>query len=114
MMELRMHKIRGILAIILHRIFLLPNSYQKNLKIKIYRTVILPVLLYKCEASSLTLRKKYISSVFENSVLRRIFGPESDVGGSWRKLRNDEFRNTHSSLKIVRLSKSRRIMGWDM
>jgi hypothetical protein len=49
---------------------------SKNLKIKIYKTVILPVVLYGCETWSLTLREEYRLSVFENRVLRRIFGPK--------------------------------------
>ena len=52
---------------------------SKNLKIKIYRTVILPVVLYGCEAWSLTLREeRKLRRVFENMVLRRIFGPRRD------------------------------------
>jgi hypothetical protein len=58
---------------------LLPFSFvSKNLKIKLYRTVILPVVLYGCETSSLTLREERKLRVFENSVLRRIFGPKRD------------------------------------
>ena len=51
---------------------------SKNLKIKIYRTVILPVVLYGCETWSLTLREKSRLRVFKNRVLRRIFGPKTD------------------------------------
>ena len=51
---------------------------SKNLKIKIYRTVILPVVLYGCKTSSLTLREERKLRVFENRVLRRIFGPRRD------------------------------------
>ena len=59
---------------------------SKNLKIKIYRTIILPVL-YGCETWSLILRKERRLRVFENRVLRRIFGPKRDeVTGEWRKL----------------------------
>ena len=50
----------------------------KNIKIKIYRTVILPVVLYGCEAWSLTLREEHRLRVFENRVLRKIFGPKRD------------------------------------
>ena len=58
---------------------------SKNLKIKIYRTVILPVVLYGCETWSLTLREERNLRVFENRVLRRIFGPRRDeVMGEWR------------------------------
>ena len=63
---------------------------SKNLKIKIYITIILPVVLYGCESWSLTLREERRLRVFENGVLRRIFGPKRDeVTGEWRKLHND-------------------------
>jgi hypothetical protein len=63
----------------------------KNLKIKIYRTVILPVVLYGCETWSLTLREESRLRVFVKRVLRRIFGPKRDgVAGEWRKLHNEE------------------------
>ena len=59
--------------------YLLSSSLlSKNLKIKIYRTVILPVVLYGCETWALTLRKEHRLRVFENRVLRRIFGPKRD------------------------------------
>ena len=62
---------------------------SKNLKIKIYSTIILPVVLYGCETWSLTLREEYRLRVLENRVLRRIFGPRRDgVTGEWRKLYN--------------------------
>jgi hypothetical protein len=61
----------------------------KNLKIKIYRTIILPVVLYECEIRSLTLWEERRLRVFENRVLRRVFGPKRDeVRGEWRKLHN--------------------------
>jgi hypothetical protein len=60
-------------------------------KIKIYKTIILPVVLYGCETLSLTLREERGLMVFENRVLRRIFGPKRDeVTGDWRKLHNEE------------------------
>jgi hypothetical protein len=83
----------------------------KNLKIKIYRTVILPVVLYGCETWSLTLREEHGLRVSENRVLRRIFGPKREEDGSWRKLHNDELHNLYSSPYIVRVIKSRR-MRW--
>jgi hypothetical protein len=67
-----------MLAIIQSKIFCLPVSYKKNLKIKIYKTVILPVVLYGCETWSLTLREELGLRVFENRVLRRIFGPKME------------------------------------
>jgi hypothetical protein len=64
---------------------------SKNGNIKIYRTVILPVVLYGCESWSLTLREESRLRVFENKVLRRIFGPKRDeVTGEWRRLHNKE------------------------
>ena len=67
---------------------------SKNLKIKIYRTKILPVVLYECEAWLLTLRKERKLRVFENMVLRRIFGPRRDeVTGEWRRLHNEELND---------------------
>ena len=67
---------------------------SKNLKIKIYRTIILPVVLYGCETWSLTLREERRLRVFETRVLRRVFGPKRDeVTGKWRKLRNEELND---------------------
>jgi len=81
---------------------------SKNLKIKIYRTIILPVVLYGFETCSLTLRAEPRLRVFENSVLRRIFGPKRDkVTGEWRKLHNEELNDLYSSPSIVRVIKSR-------
>jgi hypothetical protein len=83
----------------------------KNLKIKIYRTVILPVVLYGCETWSLTLREEHSLRVFENRVLRRIFGPKREEDGSWRKVHNDELHSLYSSPNIVMVIKLRR-MKW--
>jgi hypothetical protein len=82
---------------------------SKNLKIKIHKTVILPVVLYGCETWSLALREEHRLKVFENRVLRRIFGPKREEDGSWRKPHNDEFHSLYSSTNVVRVIKSRRI-----
>jgi len=83
---------------------------SKNLKIKIYRTIILPVVLYGCETWSLTLRKERRQRVFENRVLRRVYGPKrEEVTGEWRKLHNEELNYLYSLPNIVQVVKSRRM-----
>ena len=80
--------------------------------VKIYRTIILPVVLYGCETWSLTLREERRLRVFENRVLRRVFGPKRDgVTGEWRKLHNVKLSDLYSLPNIVRVVKSRR-MRW--
>ena len=72
------------------------NLLSKNLKIKIYRTVILFVVLYGCETWSLTFREERRLKAFENRVLRRVFGPKRDeVTGEWRKLNNEELSDLY-------------------
>jgi hypothetical protein len=85
---------------------------SRNVKVKIYKTIILPVVLCGCETWSLTLREEHRLRVFENRVLRRIFGPKKDdVMGEWRKLHNKDLHNLYSSPDIIRQVKSRR-MRW--
>jgi hypothetical protein len=84
----------------------------RNVKVKIYKTIILPVVLYCCETWSLTLREEHRLRVFENSVLRTISRPKRDeVTGELRKLHNEELHNLFSSPNIIRQIKSRR-MKW--
>jgi hypothetical protein len=84
----------------------------KNVKIKIYRTIILPVVSHGCETWSLKLREECRLRVFENRVLRRIFGPKRDeVPGEWKKLHNKEIYTLYSSPNIIRVIKSR-ILRW--
>jgi hypothetical protein len=76
-------------------------------KLKIYRTIILPVVLYGCETWSLTLREERRLRVFENRLLRRVFGPKRDeVTWEWRKLRNEELSDLYSLPNIVLVVKS--------
>jgi hypothetical protein len=85
---------------------------SRNIKVKIYKTIILPVVLYGCGTWSLTLREESRLRVFESRVLRRIFGPKRDeVTGEWIKLHNEELRVLYSSPNIIRQVKSRR-MRW--
>jgi hypothetical protein len=84
---------------------------SKNLRIKIYKTVSLTVVLYGCETWSLTLREEHRLRVFENRMLRKMFGPKREEDRSWIKLHNDELHNLCSSPNIVRVIKSRR-MRW--
>jgi hypothetical protein len=71
---------------------------------RIYKTIILPVVLYGCETWSLTLREEHRLRVFENRVLGRIFGPKWDeVTGEWRKLHNKELHDLYSSPSIIRI-----------
>jgi len=77
---------------------------SKNIRIKIIRTIILPVVLYGCETWSLTLREKRRLRVFESMMLRKIFGPKRDeVIVEWRKLHNEELNDLYSSPNIIRV-----------
>jgi hypothetical protein len=84
---------------------------SKNIKKnRIYKTIILPVVLYECETWSLTLGEDHRLRMLENRVLRRIFGPKKDdVTGRWRKLHDEELHNLSSSPSIISMITSRRI-----
>jgi hypothetical protein len=85
---------------------------SENVKIRICKTIILPVVLYGCETWSLTVREERRLKVFENKVLSRIFGPKrNEVRGECRKLHNEELCDLYSSPSIIRIMKSRR-MRW--
>jgi hypothetical protein len=77
---------------------------------RIYKTIILPVVLYGCETWSLTSREDHRLEVFENRMLRVIFGPKRDeVTGGWRKMHNEELHDLYSSPCIIRIIKARRM-----
>jgi len=97
-----------MLAIIWYRIFVFQLS--KNLQIKIYITIILPVVLYGCETWSLTVREERRLRMFDNRVLGRIFGPKRDeVKRACRTLHNENHGDLYSPPNIVRVIKSRRM-----
>jgi hypothetical protein len=83
---------------------------SKNVKGRIYKIIILPVVLYECEKWSLTVRVEHKLRAFENRMLSRIFGPKRDaVTGGWRKLHNEELHNLYFSTTVIRIIKSRRM-----
>jgi hypothetical protein len=83
---------------------------SRNVKFKIYKPIILPVVLHGCKTWSLTLTQQRGLSVSENRVLRRIFGPQRDeVTGEWRKLHNEELHILYSTPNIITQIKSRRM-----
>jgi hypothetical protein len=83
---------------------------SKNINIRTYKTIILPVVLYGCESRPQTLSEEYRLRVFENRVPRRIFEPKGDeVTGERRKLHNEELHDLYSSPSIIRMIKLRRM-----
>jgi hypothetical protein len=86
------------------------HPLSKSLNIKIYKTVILPLVLYRFETWSLTLREAYRLRVFENRLLRRISRPKKgEMIGGWITLHKEELHNLYSSPNIIRMVKSMRI-----
>jgi hypothetical protein len=82
---------------------------SENIRIKVYRTIILPVVLYGCETWSLSLREKGRLKVFESRVPRKMSGRKRDeVTVEWRKLHNEELSDLSSPPNIIRVIKSRR------
>jgi hypothetical protein len=97
-----------MLANIQFRVFCL---LSQNWKIKIFETILLPVVLYGCKTWSLTLRDQHRLRLFKNRALRKIFGPKrEEVAGGWRRLHNEELHNLYASSNIIRVIKSR--MKW--
>jgi hypothetical protein len=89
---------------------LLSRLLSKNIKIRVYKPRILSVVLHGYESWSLTLREEHRLRVFENWVLRRIFGPKRDeVSGWWRELPDKELHNMYSLPSVIRMLKSRRM-----
>ena len=89
-----------------------PRLLSKKLIVNTYKTIMLPVVLYGCETWSLGLKEEHKLRVFENKVLRKIFGAERDkITGQWRKLHNAELHALYSSLNIIKNLKSRKLKG---
>jgi hypothetical protein len=84
---------------------------QKNEKVRIYKAIVLPVVLYWCETWSLTVREEHTRRVFENRVLRIFGAKRNGVTGGWRKLYNQELHYLYSLPSMIRIIKWRR-MRW--
>ena len=94
-----------LLFIIIYCIILSSRLLSMNLKIKIYKVIVLPVLLYGCETYSLTLREERRLRVYENRILRQIFKPKRDESGEWRMFHNEELHGLYRSPNVVRVIK---------
>jgi hypothetical protein len=91
----------------LGKILLSSHLLARNVKVKTHKTIILPVVLYECQTRSLTLSKGRRLRVFDNKVLRTLFGPNRDeVTGEWRKLHNEWLHILYSSPNIIRQIKN--------
>jgi hypothetical protein len=84
---------------------------SKNFNIKIYKTIMLPVVPYGCETWSLALKEEHRLREFDNRMLRRIFGPKKEEAVKGRRMHYEELRNVYSLPNIIRVMKSRR-MRW--
>jgi hypothetical protein len=101
MKKLRADRNQKMPVVILCRILLFSSFLPRSVKIKIYTTIILPVVLYGCETWSFTLREECRLRVFENRMLRRIFGPKRDeVIGEKRRLHNKELYALYSQISL--------------
>jgi hypothetical protein len=81
------------------------RQLSKSVKVRIYKIIIFPVVLYGCETWTLTVREEHKLRVFENRVLRRIFGlKRNEMMGGWRKLHNDELHDLYSLSSIIKVS----------
>jgi hypothetical protein len=90
--------------------FLSSRLLSQNVKIRIYKSIIFPVVLHECETWSLTLGEAHRLRKFENGLLRRICGPKRDeVTGGWRKLYKEVLHNLHSSPSTIRMIKPWRL-----
>jgi hypothetical protein len=98
-----------VLANIQFRTFCLLVFCLKDIRTTIYKTIILPVVLYGCGTWSLILREEHRLRVFENGVLRRIFGPKRDEVTDGCRKQHEELHNFYSSLRVIRMAKSRRM-----
>jgi hypothetical protein len=86
----------------------MPSPYQQKQRLLLvqYKTIILPVVLFGDETWSVILREEHRLRVFQNRVLRRIFGlNKNETTGSWRKLHNEELHNIYSSPSIIKMIK---------
>jgi hypothetical protein len=99
-----------MLPIIQCKSFLSSRLLSKNVKIRTYKTIILPLVLYGRETWPLPLRDEHRLKVLENRALRRIFGPKIDkIRGGWRKLHNEKLLNLYTLPNTIKVIKSRRI-----